>query len=191
MPPQQSFWDYLHKTKPKLPWEAVQTPPPSPEPPQTPPDIPFEGSAVPTDVAEQYADIDPGILRALWNAARTHNVPFTLLLNQARVESGFNPRAQSGPGAQGLLQLMPGTAQDMGVSDPFDVSQNTMGGAKYMRWLLDRYGNDVEKALAAYNAGISRVDASGGIPKIRETQDYVNKVLWPGKKPPRSKTQPK
>ena len=79
-------------------------------------------------------------------------------------------------GAQGLAQLMPGTARELGV-DPADPFANLEGGARYLRAQLDRFDGDVEKALAAYNAGPGRVEAAGGIPRIRETQHYVAAVM--------------
>ena len=93
------------------------------------------------------------------------------------IESGFAQNARSKVGATGLMQLMPGTAADMGVDDPFDPEQNIEGGVKYLSLLTDKYGEDKEKILAAYNAGPARVDAVGGIPSIPETQRYVENVM--------------
>ena len=93
------------------------------------------------------------------------------------VESGGKSDAVSPKGAIGLMQLMPGTAADMGVDDPFDPEQNIEGGVKYLSLLTDKYGEDKEKILAAYNAGPARVDAAGGIPSIPETQRYVENVM--------------
>jgi hypothetical protein len=94
-----------------------------------------------------------------------------------RHESGFNPQAVSPKGAQGLMQLMPGTADLMGVSNPFDPEQNIAGGVGYLRYCLDRFNNDVALALAAYNAGPERVARCGGVPAISETQAYVKNVM--------------
>jgi|SRR5690606_23497954 len=91
-------------------------------------------------------------------------------------ESRWRARAVSPVGARGLAQLMPGTARELGV-DPDDPFANLEGGARYLRQQLDRFDGDVEKALAAYNAGPSRVVAAGGIPAIRETQNYVAAVM--------------
>jgi len=91
-------------------------------------------------------------------------------------ESRWQPGAVSPVGARGLAQLMPGTAQDLGVN-PDDPFANLEGGARYLREQLDRFDGDVEKALAAYNAGPGRVEAANGIPRIRETQSYVAAVM--------------
>ena len=91
------------------------------------------------------------------------------------VESAYQPDAVSSAGAQGLAQLMPGTARDLGVTDPFDPAQNVAGGGAYIAQMLARY-EDVRLALAAYNAGPGRVDRVGGIPRIAETQAYVESV---------------
>jgi hypothetical protein len=99
-----------------------------------------------------------------------------LFVRQAKQESGFNPYAVSKAGAQGTFQLMPATATELGVTDPFDVDQNISGGIRYMGQQLQRF-NDPALALAAYNAGPTRVAKLGRIPDIPETQDYVSKIL--------------
>jgi soluble lytic murein transglycosylase-like protein len=94
------------------------------------------------------------------------------------VESGYDPKAVSRKGAQGLMQLMPQTAQRFGVRDALDPLQNMRGGALYLKWLLDYFNGDVKLALAGYNAGEHEVVRAGyRIPPIRETRDYVPKVL--------------
>lgn len=99
-----------------------------------------------------------------------------MFVRQAKQESSFNPYAQSKAGAQGVFQLMPGTAKELGVTDPFDVSQNIAGGINYMGQQLNRF-KDPKLALAAYNAGPQRVASAGGVPNIAETQDYVRRIL--------------
>jgi len=108
--------------------------------------------------------------------ARENGVDPSLVKAVALVESGFNPKASSAKGAQGLMQLMPATAKQYGVSNIHDPYQNLNAGAKHLRGLLDQYQGDVTLALAAYNAGSGAVTRYGGVPAYAETQDYVKKV---------------
>lgn len=111
-------------------------------------------------------------------AAEKYGLAPPLLKAVMAVESNFNPGAVSEKGATGLMQLMPGTARDMSVEDVLDPGQNIDGGARYLRQLQNQFGNDLEKVLAAYNAGPEAVRRSGGaVPPFRETQAYVKKVL--------------
>jgi|DewCreStandDraft_4_1066084.scaffolds.fasta_scaffold22296_3 soluble lytic murein transglycosylase-like protein len=110
-------------------------------------------------------------------AASTYGLESSLLRAVARKESAFQPCAISRSGAMGLMQLMPETAATLGVTDPFDAEQSIFGGARFLRFLLDRFQNDLTLALSAYNAGPSRVEQYGGIPPIPETQDYVSSIL--------------
>jgi hypothetical protein len=117
-------------------------------------------------------------LDAIFDAAgQKYNLSPNLLKAVAKVESNFRPDVTSRVGAMGIMQLMPGTARYLGVTDAFDPEQSIMGGARYLREQLDRFDGDVKLALAAYNAGWPAVKKHGGIPPFRETQAYVPKVL--------------
>jgi soluble lytic murein transglycosylase-like protein len=105
-----------------------------------------------------------------------HNVDPALVRAVIRTESNGDPAAVSNKGAQGLMQLMPTTAAEMGVTNAFNPQENLEGGVRYLRQLLSRYGGDLDKALAAYNAGAGAVDRAKGVPRYRETQEYVKKV---------------
>lgn len=109
-------------------------------------------------------------------AASTYGLDKGLVKAVIHTESGFNPRARSGPGAKGLMQLMPATAKRFKVDDVYDPAQNIRGGAEYLSFLLKRF-NNLELALAGYNAGEGNVDKYKGIPPFAETQDYVRRVI--------------
>ena len=109
-------------------------------------------------------------------AARKYKVDPKLVAAVAEVESNGNQDAVSSVGAIGVMQLMPDTAASLGV-DPYNKQQNIEGGAKYLRQMLDTFGGDTRKAVAAYNAGPGAVKDYGGVPPYKETQNYVNKVL--------------
>jgi membrane-bound lytic murein transglycosylase MltF len=106
-----------------------------------------------------------------------HHLDPDLVNSVIRAESGFNPRAVSPKGAQGLMQLMPKTASQLGVPNPFDPQSNVEGGARYLRELLERYNFDLVKALAAYNAGPQRVEQYRGVPPYYETRAYVARIV--------------
>ena len=122
--------------------------------------------------------IPPSRLHAhLESVARQERVPVDLLEAVIYRESLFRPCAVSRSGAMGMMQLMPGTAADLGVSDPFDPEQNIRAGARFLRRLLTRYDGDVELALAAYHAGPRWVDVHHSVPAIRKTQVYVRDIV--------------
>jgi len=106
-----------------------------------------------------------------------YGVSSSLIKAVIHAESGYNPNAVSSKGASGLMQLMPATAKDLKVADRFNPKDNVEGGVKYLRFLLDTFNGDVSLAVAAYNAGLSRVAKYGGIPPYNETRTYVNRVL--------------
>lgn len=110
-------------------------------------------------------------------AADTYNVDVKLLKCIAYAESNFRPNATSKSGAMGVMQLMPKTAEGLGVRDGYDAEQNILGGAKYISIQLNRFDGNIEYALAAYNAGPNRVKEYGGIPPFEETQNYVKKIM--------------
>ncbi len=109
-------------------------------------------------------------------AALAHNIDYGLVKALIHTESGFNPRARSKPGAQGLMQLMPATASMYAVGDAYDPAENIRAGTKHLKYLINRY-KDLELALAAYNAGEGNVKKYGGIPPFTETRDYVKRVM--------------
>jgi hypothetical protein len=122
--------------------------------------------------------IDPVTLGMVVNGAgEKHQIDPDFINSVIRAESGFNNRAVSKKGAQGLMQLMPQTASQLGVQNSFDPKANVEGGTKYLRELLEKYDYDVPKALAAYNAGPKRVDQYRGIPPFYETQAYVARII--------------
>jgi soluble lytic murein transglycosylase-like protein len=133
---------------------------------------------VPDEVLDEIGPAAAGDLERLAEeAARRHGLDPALVRAVVAVESGFQPGAVSPKGAQGLMQLMPATARELGVADPFDAAANLDGGSRYLRSLLARYAGDLPKALAAYNAGMGAVARHGGVPPYAETRRYVQKVL--------------
>ncbi len=119
------------------------------------------------------AEFDP-IISSLCSE---YGVDRSLVKAIIHAESGYNPNAVSPKGAKGLMQLMPKTARGLKVSNSFDPKDNIRGGIKYLRFLLDTFKGDVTLALAAYNAGLSRVAQYGGVPPFEETRNYISRVL--------------
>jgi len=122
--------------------------------------------------AATAVDIDSAIAQA---AAR-HNVDPNLVRAVVKVESNFNPNAVSRKGAMGLMQLMPSTARQLNVKNPFDPEQNVDAGVRHLKQLLESYGGNVKLTLAAYNAGAGAVARSSGVPRYAETQNYVRRI---------------
>jgi soluble lytic murein transglycosylase-like protein len=125
----------------------------------------------------QQALTREGLDQVVNGAGERHQIDPDFINSVIRAESGFQQNAVSKKGAQGLMQLMPGTASQLGVRNTFDPNANVEGGTKYLRELLEKYNYDVPKALAAYNAGSKRVDQYHGIPPYHETQAYVARII--------------
>lgn len=138
------------------------------------PPAPIVAATVPQPNAKLTpADIGEMLARA----GKAHNIDVDLLASVVKAESGGNPRAVSSAGAQGLMQLMPGTANEHGVNDSFAPEQNVRGGSTYLDELLSRYHDNLALALAAYNAGPAAVDKYHGIPPYSQTKVYVARVI--------------
>ena len=122
-------------------------------------------------------DEEDKISVSIQRAAERYDLPASLIRAVVQAESSYQVRAVSPAGAQGLMQLMPATAKELGVEDPFDIDQNIDGGAKYLRKMLDRFNGDVKLALSAYNAGPGAVAKFNGNVPYTETRHYVERVL--------------
>lgn len=133
------------------------------------------GKSTKSTVLSKTDSISRSLNELIQTAGTEHGVDPFLIKAVIKAESNFDYKAVSAKGAQGLMQLMPGTARDLQVADPFDPQENIVGGVKYLRYLLDCYDGDVELSLAAYNAGPGNV--KNKIPQISETKLYVSKVL--------------
>jgi hypothetical protein len=130
-----------------------------------------------TQSAPQAPQLPIDINELVASASGTYSLDPDLVNSVIRAESGFNVRAVSPKGAQGLMQLMPQTASALGVENAFDPQANVEGGTRYLRELLERYNFDLIKALAAYNAGPERVERYGGVPPYYETKAYVARIV--------------
>lgn len=152
-------------------YEVDTAPPPAPSGQATAP--------VGGDAGAAHLNLQPpqSLNQVISGAGERHQIDPDFINSVIRAESGFNSRAVSKKGAQGLMQLMPHTASQLGVGNPFDPQANVEGGTRYLRALLEKYNFDVPKALAAYNAGPMRVDHYRGIPPYTETQAYVARVI--------------
>lgn len=133
----------------------------------------MENSKVLSKVTESSSTKYSSIIEEM---SQKYNVPESLINKVIEAESSFNPNVTSSAGAQGLMQLMPQTAKHLGVTNPFDPRENIEGGVKYLKQMVDQFGN-WRLALAAYNAGPGNVRKYGGIPPFEETQNYVKKIL--------------
>jgi soluble lytic murein transglycosylase-like protein len=134
----------------------------------------------PPPPAPPPADPAPDLESLVREAAERHGVAPELVHSVIAAESNYDPNAVSPKGALGLMQLMPGTARDLNVGKAFDPAENINGGTAYLRQMLERYAgfrNQLQRALAAYNAGPGKVDLYGGLPPYRETLDFVGRVL--------------
>ncbi len=132
--------------------------------------------SVPTELSAFERANREKITEMIREVSARYRVDAALVRAVIQTESNWNTNAVSRTGALGLMQLIPGTAQQLGVSNAFDPQQNLDGGVRYLHMLLERYNGDLDKALAAYNAGPGAVDRAGGIPRFRETRNYVQKV---------------
>jgi soluble lytic murein transglycosylase-like protein len=119
----------------------------------------------------------PELAKMIEEVSKKQGIDAALVKEVARQESGFRPCAVSSKGAEGLMQLMPATQEQMQVDDPFDPKQSLEAGSKLLKQLLDRYHGDLPLALSAYNAGAGRVDQAGGVPDIPQTRNYVLSIL--------------
>ena len=134
------------------------------------------GATAVLHLIEQRKRSMPGILEHIEEVSRQHGVDPALVHAVIEAESAWNPTARSHKGALGLMQLLPATAARFGVRELFNPEENVLAGVRYLRFLLDRFQNNVEFALAAYNAGENAVEAAGGVPPYRETRAYLQRL---------------
>ena len=161
---------YERDDNPVFPGSAVPEAKPAAARPTRAAILPGLKLATPKASPEEVAD-------AIGSASSRYRLDPDFVSSVVSAESNYNSHAISPKGAQGLMQLMPGTASQLGVDNPFDPAKNADGGARYLRMLLERFNFDVAKALAAYNAGPLRVDQHNGVPPYRETRKYVARII--------------
>ena len=142
-----------------------------------PPPKPQSATSLPPETGSGRADLKSDYDDHVRFVSEKYEVDWRLVTAVMKVESNFNPHALSRKGAQGLMQLMPGTAKMYRVKRPYDPQQNIEAGVKHLKKLMTRYNNHLELVLAAYNAGEKAVDRFNGIPPFNETRQYVKKVL--------------
>lgn len=158
--------------------DTAPPPPPLPPAPRSNPIASAGSKPVPAPTQAAGVVLNRQDLNVVVNGAgERHQIDPDFINSVIRAESGFHQNAVSRKGAQGLMQLMPGTASQMGVANPFDPNANVEAGTKYLRELLEKYNFDVPKALAAYNAGPKRVDQYRGVPPYYETQAYIARII--------------
>jgi soluble lytic murein transglycosylase-like protein len=140
--------------------------------------MPLDGKSQPETAEPDCDPLDDNLVNPLIeDAAKQQSLDPKLLRAMIGQESAFRPCAVSAKGAQGLMQLMPETAAELGVANPFDPKQNLDGGARFLKQLIDKYKGDLPQALGAYNAGPRTADESGGVPDLQETREYVDAIL--------------
>lgn len=136
-----------------------------------------EAAALQSNITTHKTSTKSQVLNVVNQISKKYNVDEKLVQALIKQESGFNPKARSKAGAMGLMQLMPSTAKNLGVQDPYNMVQNVEGGVKYLKSMLNKYNGNVILALAAYNAGPNAVDKYSGVPPYKETQNYVKSIL--------------
>lgn len=164
----------IHRISTYTPTMMVSTNPPIVE---TEVEETFEETLANVSSSQTTIDCPEDLENIFQTASETYNISLSLLKAVAKAESDFDPNCTSSSGAMGIMQLMPGTAKELGVTNAYDPEQNIMAGAKYLSENLDIFKENISLAVAAYNAGRGAVKKYNGIPPYSETQNYVKKVL--------------